>query len=730
MRPALTPSLTLSALLALGGEPARAAPPAPAAVMVPEGVPGPGPVVARRTALSAAIAGERLSLSWAGSRLLISDEAGGLTLVDPATGAVAPATLPSLAPPKKGKSKKPPPAVPVVATAAAAGHGGAAAILAEGYLWVFDAATGAVRWKQPAGGATNVQWSVDGVAVAAGGNQRHVVWAASSGTPMEAPDTRAALHTYAALQQRLLVAVGGRLELYDTGGTTALVEQASVAALALSPDGRRAAAGGEGLWLFDAEARAPLGQRALSGVRALRYAPDGARLAVLGEGLSVVDAASGALLAQLWTERPPTGVIWTADGELLWTDGVALYQAPARGGDLAAALSGSAQITALAASGGRVAAGDAGGGVAVWGPDGALERLSRGAGTVTRLAFDAEGQTLAVRQSADHLLKLSDGADSPCAATVPVCAALDEAPPPVPLLQDRLGPQIPAVSLGQGAASAAGEALWIWDASGQLSEARWVGDDGAWGRYAEGLYRWGGMKPAFKVRDSGEPVLPPLASAQLMLDRPTVTLVEGGPPASLTLLLTNTGPGAAYALQVKPNPSGGLKLSAGLEQPRFGAGERLLLPVTVAAPPGRTGDLSGELIVSTLFGGPVAYPVAAHIAPFPVRVEKFKRKGNKLRVDLSSAGDPLLKDARVWLAVQGQGGAWTAVTSGEAGKLKPFTGEHKPTEALLFDTLDLSGSGATALEYRLPDKNPPKAMDLIVLIPGGAPRSLSLAAPP
>ena len=280
---------------------ARGAAPSPgvAPVMVPEGVAAPGPIVAQRIALSAPIPGAHLSLSWAGSRLLVSDGAGGLFLVDPATGAVSPATLPGVPQPKKGKSKKPAPPIPVVPVASAAGQGGAAAVLADGLIWVFDATTGAARWKQPAGGASTVQWSVDGMAVAAGGNQRHAVYAGSSGAPMEAPDTRSPLHTYAALQQRLLVAAGDSLQIYDTAGTATLVEQSNLSAVALSPDGRRAAAAGQGVWLFDAESRAPLGGRSVPSVRELRYSPDGARIAVAADGLTVLDAGTGALVAEI-----------------------------------------------------------------------------------------------------------------------------------------------------------------------------------------------------------------------------------------------------------------------------------------------------------------------------------------------------------------------------------------------------------------------------------------------
>ena len=719
-------ALSLASGLARSGD----RPATVAAAMVDAPVPGPGPVVPRRIPLSAPLGGESLQMAWQGPRLLVSDGVSLLVWVDPSTGQVSPATLPSPGPVKKpSKGKKAPPPVPVVPQAIAVGPSGSAALLSSGIAWVFDPSTGVARWKQPANGATRLQWSVDGTALEGGGNQRHVVWAASSGTPLEAPDTRAGVYAYGALQQRLVVAVGGRIELYDGSGTTKLGESTAASALILSPDARQVAVGGDGIWLFDAEGRASRGSHPATGVRALRFSPDGSRIAAAGKALSVLDSASAALVAEIPLDHPATGLTWTADGQLLWTDGEALYTAAPASPDLACALPGAAAITALASGPSALAAGDAQGGVAVWGPDGALRRTWRGTGSVRSIALDVEEKHLAIRQSGDLLLDLDTGATTPCAPTLPACAALGTAP--TPLLPERLRPDTLAVALPSGVASASGEAVRIWDSAGALLEQRWFGEVGAWARWTPAGYTWGGMELAFKHRNTGERLAPPASNPLLMLDRPSLTLMDGGPPADLTLVLTNTGSGPAYALRLRGAAQGPLALDVALDAPRFGPGERALLPVGVRLAEGQTGAVQGEIVVSTLGGAEQRYPVAARVEPFPVHVERFKRKGDHLKLSLTSAGQPLLKDARVWLLVEGAQGGWTAVSAGEAGKLHPYKGkDHPPLSASVSDTLDLSAPGSTELVYRLPDKAAPRRVEIVVLAAGGSPRALPVPLNP
>ncbi len=706
--------------------PARAAPPQPS--VVPEGIAAAGPSVSRRIPLSQPIPGERLTLGWSGGQLLVTDGLG-LWRVDPSSGAVSPAALPPAPGPKK-KSKKAPPPPPLSPQAVAIGPGGQAAILALDTVWVFDPLTGALRWKAAAGGATRVQWSVDGAGVEAGGNNRHVVWSASSGTPLEAPDTRAALYAYAALSQRLAVHVADRVEIYDTTGAGPLAEGVSASLLALRPDGRRLAAGGEGLWIWDLDGRRQL-QAWQRSVRALAFSPDGARIAALTEGeegVEVFDAETGATRAGAQTPEPARGLVWGADGALWWVGSKALYRLEPREGDLRAALPGQARITALDAREGWLAAGSAAGGVAVWGPDGALVLGDGGPGSVERLVLDLEGKRLAVRQEGDHLLDLQTGARAACAPESLPCAALQApAPPAAPppgisawIQSDALG-----VPTGEAWVEAAGEQLRLWTADG-LQELRWFGEGGSWARWREGRYTWGAMDPPLFERGGTDArVLPPQSQSVLMIDRGAVTLFDGGPPAALSVLITNTGPGPAYSLRVSAEHDALVKVEGRAERARLAPGERLLVPVTVSASPGHTGETTANLSVRSLYGAPELAGIPVRVDPFPVRVAKAKVKGLKVKLSLASGGGPALQKAELWLAAQGPGGTWTVQTSGEAPRVEPVPYGERASAKILSETLDLSAAGALDLEYRLSEKRPQK-LQLVVLVPGGTPVALSV----
>ncbi len=696
--------------------------------MVPEGVAAPGPSVSRRTALSQTLPGERLLLGWSAGALLVSD---GLSLwvVDPASGAVSPARLPPAPAPKK-KSKKAPPPPPLTPTAMALGPGGAAAMLALDTVWVFDPLTGALRWKAAAGGATRVQWSVDGAGVEAGGNNRHVVWSASSGTPLEAPDTRAPLYSYAALGQRLAVSVSGRVELYDPAGVSPLADGAELSTLVLRSDGRRLAGGGAGLWLWDLDSRTPLLARDRR-VAALAFSPDGARLAALSEGeetLEIYDAATGQARAGVQTPEAPRGMIWGADGALYWVGQGALYRVEPREGDLRAALPSQAAITALDAQDGWLAAGSAAGGVAVWGPDGALALGDGGPGRVERLALDLESRQLAIRQEGDHLLSLDTGARAACAPAQPICASLEvAAAPDAPSAENLpwIRPESPGVALGDAWAEAVGDQIRVWRA-GSLAELRWFGAEGTWARWTEGRYTWGAMEPPlFERVGEAARVLPPPSQSVLMIDRGAVSLFDGGPPATLSVLVTNTGPGPAYSVVIGTEQDGLVTVEGAAARARLGAGERLLVPLRVTAQPGRTGETTANLSVRSLYTSPEQVGLPVRVAPFPVSLERAKVKGAKVKLRLLSAGGPALQKVEIWMASQGPGGAWVAQTSGEAPKQEAVPYGGKPTERIVAETFDLSAAGGLDLEYRLSAKGP-RRVAVVLLVPGGSPVALTI----
>lgn len=720
----------LPLLLAIAAPPALATPPQPS--VVPDGVPGPGPTLARRVPLSAPLPGARLSLAWTGGRLAVTDGFSGLWLLDPDTGAVSAGALPAAPAPKK-KSRKAPPPPPLVPQALAVGGGGAA-LIAGGEVKVFDPLTGAVRWTQPAAGASRLQWSVDGTGVEGGGNQRHVVWSASSGTPLEAPDTRAPLYAYAALTQRMVVSVGGKLELYDTAGVGRLLEQAEVRAVALSPDTRRVAAGGRGLWLWDADSRGSLVTRDLA-VSALAFSPDSRRLAVATEGdeaVLVLDAATGQAVAGARYRGALRALTWTPDGgALLWVGEDALYRADLSEGDLLFSLPGQAPITALTTTGAWVATGDAGGGVAVWGPDGTLRYQAVGPGRVRRLVLDPESRWLAVRQEGDHKHDLQSGNALPCAEADLVCAPLDapEAVVPVPeVLQPWVDGASLVAPLELSLCEAWGEQLRIWSEDGRLIELRASGHNGSWARWSEGRYTWGAMDPAL-IRRSGGPdaaVLPPRADALLMVDREAVSLFDGGPPTELAAVVTNTGSGPAYSVRIQAESEGAATLDGAAERARLAPGERLLVPLRAA--PVRAGEASAALSVRSLYTAPTLIPISLGVAPFPVVVDKAKASGKRARVRLATSGGPALRGVRVWLAAQGPGGTWTAYTAGETGKMKGYGREDKPTTLLVSDELDLSAPGKVELEYRLTHKIAGRVV-LVLQVSGGAPQALPITEP-
>lgn len=714
-------NLLLPLLLGL----ARAAAPQPS--ILPEGLAGPGPTVGRRTPLSSPIPGDNLSIAWVGARLELTDGVG-IWLVDPDTGAVSPALLPPAPGPRK-KSRKAPPPPPLQPSAAAVGPGGAA-ILALDTVWVFDPTTGALRWKAPAGGATRVQWSADGTGVEGGGNHRHVVWSASSGTPLEAPDTRASLYSYAALSQRLAVSVEGQLQLYDTGGVHTLLERADLALLALDPLTHRLAAAGRGLWLWDAESQAQLLARDRS-VGALAWSSDGAHLAVAvdgDEGLEVYDGATGVQETGIIVHGPVRGMTWTRDDTLLWVEGDALWRAKPGSGDLRSILPGAAMLTAIDASEGWVAAGNAAGMVAVWGPDGALVLQDAGAGSVTALALDVAGHRLAVRQEDDHLLDLTSGARAACAGGTPVCATLAGAPDgaaQAPPSSPWLAPESRWVQDGGALLEIAGDELRLWGAEG-LSEVRWFGADGAWARWKDGRYTWGAMDAALCGRAGPDArVLPPTSQSVMMIDKGSAALFEGGPPVDLAILVTNTGPGPAYSVRISAESDSLVRVEGAASRARLAPGERLLVPLRIWPVSGKTGDGGVELLVRSLYGGPDQTVLPAHVAPFPVSIGKAKIKGTKVKIRLATAGEPGMRAAQVWLAARGPGGAWTALSAGETGTSKDYAYDDKPSSPILSEALDLSAPGGTELEYRLPDKGF-KELRLYVLAPGGTPVALPL----
>lgn len=702
---------------------ARAAAPQPS--ILPEGLPGPGPTVGQRMSLSEQIPGEKLSIAWAGTRLEVSDGVN-LWLVDPDTGAVVPATLPPAPGPKK-KSRKAPPPPPLTPVAAAVGPGWAA-ILALDTVWVFDPTTGAVRWKAPAGGATRVQWSADGTGVEGGGNRKHVVWSASSGTPLEAPDTRASLYSYSALLQRLAVQTGDDvLQLYDTTGVHTLLERTNLAFLAFDPLTKRLAAAGRGLWLWDAESQTQLLARDRV-VSALAWSGDGTHLGVAvdgDEGLEIYDGATGAQETGVLTHGPVRGLTWTRDDTLLWIEGDALWRAKPQKGDLRSILPGSATLTALDAAEGWVAAGNAAGKVAVWGPDGALVLQDDGAGSVTALSLDVAGHRLAVRQDDDHLLDLGQGARAECGADTPACAALNTASDVGDPPMSSLAPGARWVKDGDRVLEAAGDELRVWGAEG-LAEVRWYGADGAWARWQDGRYTWGAMDAALCGRGGpDERVLPPTSQSVMMVDRGSAMLFDGGPPVEMAILVTNTGPGPAYSVRVSTEAESLVRVEGAAARARLAPGERLLVPLKIWPVSGKSGDGGVNLMVRSLFGGPDQTALPVHVAPFPVSVDKAKIKRTKVKIRLRLAGEPAMRAAQVWLAAQGQGGVWTALSSGEAGTSKDYAYDDKPSTAILSDTLDLSAPGNAELEYRLPDKGS-REVRLYVQAPGGSPVALPL----
>ena len=162
-----------------------------------------------------------------------------------------------------------------------------------------------------------------------------------------------------------------------------------------------------------------------------------------------------------------------------------------------------------------------------------------------------------------------------------------------------------------------------------------------------------------------------------------------------------------------------------LDRPELGLSFRLLIPLRIWPVSGKTGDGGVDLMVRTLYGGPDRSVLPVHVAPFPVSVAKAKIKGTKAKIHLNLAGEPVMRAAQVWLAVQGPGGAWTALSAGEVGTSKDYAYDDKPSSLILADTLDLSAPGALDLEYHLPEKAPRDAR-LYVQAPGGAPMALSL----
>jgi len=189
----------------------------------------------------------------------------------------------------------------------------------------------------------------------------------------------------------------GTFRLWDaaTGDEVAVRPQGEhVRALALSPDGTRLVAMGEGtdgLAVWDVASRRPVATYKTAGNRlwAAAYRPDGAHVAVLESGpvIEVLDATTG--------ERVATADAGTLDG---WSIRGALAYSPD----------------------GRLLAGPyEGNRVGLWDADTyrLVGTLTGHGGTVMSVAFSAEGRRL-VSGGADSLIKVWDVASRDCTLTL------------------------------------------------------------------------------------------------------------------------------------------------------------------------------------------------------------------------------------------------------------------------------------------------------------------------
>lgn len=703
--------------------------------VVPEGMPGPAPATAIPMALQGALPPGPMALAWTGGRVLASDQRGTLLVLDPATGEVR-ATAPpqtSKTTSRSKKSKKPPPPPPALQASALGPSGQVAAMVAD-TVWVYDPATGKPRWKAPAAGATALRWSVDGAALVGSGHNTITVWDNSTGLRLEAPDTRSTRFAYAARQQRLLVATDRGLDLYDTAGARHLSGETDLRVLAMSADGRRAAAAGKKLWIWDVEGHRQIAEIDDPKVELLAFSADGTRLA-LGESgavpVTVLDASTGARLGGVRASGPVRGLLFSPDNaEIWWMSQSALYHAPAVYEDWTATLPGAGRWSALATTRDRVAVGTESGLVALWSAEGNLLWSAQGTGATRDLRLSDDGQLLAGRFQTDLFWSIPSGEAQGCTPEVPPCARLGAPNSP------GLGTLPPALAtamlqgawvspFAEGAVELCGEQLRLWGADGALSAALWAGSAGTWGRWSAGRYFWGAMAPVFSRREGGvvSEVKPPPAEAKLRAEMPAVALIEGGPPAELQVLVKNEGPGPAYGLRAAWAGDSAVAAEGDAEIARLDPGASL--PVRVRLRPLGAGSASPALTVSGLYGDPAVLTLPIAVAPWPLSLGKVKVKGQKVKIQLTRSGSQAVGPVRIWLAASGPGGG-QSLSTGEMGRLAIWKSGEGSKDALVFDEITLR-EPSTELEWRFSDRGA-RDLRLVLQLPGGTPREIPLVS--
>jgi len=200
--------------------------------------------------------------------------------------------------------------------------------------------------------------------------------------------------------ERLARSRSGTLTWVDLLGDRRLKHPERVVSVSVSPDGRMiASACSDGIVrLWERETGREIGEIAVP-ARAIAYAPDGSALLVAGPGLSLLSRAPLMESTPLHGhEAPVVDAVFTRDGRRIVSaddaGGVRVFDA-ATAACLRTLKAGSG-LTCVAASadGSRIVAGNSGGTVWVWGPEGEPRSETIHPATILALAVSPDGRLL------------------------------------------------------------------------------------------------------------------------------------------------------------------------------------------------------------------------------------------------------------------------------------------------------------------------------------------------